>query len=420
MASTTITCNLPSGLSSPVLKLAAVGAPDTLVNGVGDTLTEQTNLKGWYAATVTEALADLHLATLEDSASNVLATGYVSLADDTGNYLVVEQCLLSVGAKPGELSISSGKVPATIAAGDLATDSITADVLQADAVAELQNGLATASALATVDGNVDAIRAVTDEIPDAGAMTSLAMALATVDGNVNSILEDTAEIGPAGAGLTNIHLPDQEMNITGNLSGSVGSVTGGINTAAGEITTLDGLDTAQDAEHDATQALLATIAAYIDTEVAAIKAVTDAIPDSGAMSSIATAAALATVDANVDSVLEDTAELQAAWTDGGRLDLLVDAIQEAIQATGVALSAATINTIADGLLDRTDGVEPASSGTSRTLRQALRLILAASVGKLSGAAGAQVMIRDPNDTKNRIVAAVDSSGNRTSVTLNDS
>ena len=37
---------------------------------------------------------------------------------------------------------------------------------------------------------------------------------------------DTAEIGVAGAGLTNINLPDQTMDITGNLSGSVGSVTG--------------------------------------------------------------------------------------------------------------------------------------------------------------------------------------------------
>lgn len=46
------------------------------------------------------------------------------------------------------------------------------------------------------------------------------------------ILVDTAEIGTAGAGLTNINLPNQTMdiigNITGNLSGSVGSVTGNI------------------------------------------------------------------------------------------------------------------------------------------------------------------------------------------------
>lgn len=47
---------------------------------------------------------------------------------------------------------------------------------------------------------------------------------------LSDILIDTAEIGVAGAGLTNINLPDQTMNIvgniTGNLSGSVGSVTG--------------------------------------------------------------------------------------------------------------------------------------------------------------------------------------------------
>lgn len=66
-------------------------------------------------------------------------------------------------------------------------------------IGEIQFGLATASALATVDTIVDAI------------------------------LINTDEIGVAGAGLTNINLPDQTMNIigdiTGNLSGSVGSVT---------------------------------------------------------------------------------------------------------------------------------------------------------------------------------------------------
>ena len=50
------------------------------------------------------------------------------------------------------------------------------------------------------------------------------------DGVLADILTDTAEIGVAGAGLTNINLPNQTMdivgNITGNLSGSVGSLTG--------------------------------------------------------------------------------------------------------------------------------------------------------------------------------------------------
>jgi hypothetical protein len=48
----------------------------------------------------------------------------------------------------------------------------------------------------------------------------------SIDGKADAILIDTSEIGVAGAGLTNINLPDQTMNITGNLSGSVGSISG--------------------------------------------------------------------------------------------------------------------------------------------------------------------------------------------------
>ena len=86
---------------------------------------------------------------------------------------------------------------------------------------------------------------------------------------------------------------------------------------------------------------LATIAGYIDTEVGAIKAVTDALPDAGALTTIGT----------------DTARLTAARAgaltdliDGGRLDLLIDAIKvitdalTAAAAAKLALSAAGIVT----------------------------------------------------------------------------
>jgi hypothetical protein len=94
--------------------------------------------------------------------------------------------------------------------------------------------LATAANLATVDAAVDAIKVVTDALPNAGALTSLATAaaLATVDSVVDAILVDTAEIGVAGAGLTAL----------------------------------------------ATQASVNTIDDFLDTEVAAIKAKTDNLP----------------------------------------------------------------------------------------------------------------------------------------------
>lgn len=78
----------------------------------------------------------------------------------------------------------------------------------------------------------------------------------------------------------------------------------------------------------------------------------------------------------------------------------------------VPLSATTDNAIADALLDRTAGVE-----TGMTVRQALRVILSAMAGKVSGAGTLTVTFRDTNDTKDRITATVDSSGNRTAVTL---
>lgn len=47
---------------------------------------------------------------------------------------------------------------------------------------------------------------------------------ATIAFNLSDIEAQTDDIGTAGAGLTNIDLPNQTMNITGTLSGSVGSV----------------------------------------------------------------------------------------------------------------------------------------------------------------------------------------------------
>lgn len=51
-----------------------------------------------------------------------------------------------------------------------------------------------------------------------------------------------------------------------------------------------------------------------------------------------------------------------------------------------------------------------------TLRKALRLIAAATAGKVSGAEGTTVTIRNPvADSKDRIIATVDASGNRSGV-----
>lgn len=57
--------------------------------------------------------------------------------------------------------------------------------------------------------------------------------------------------------------------------------------------------------------------------------------------------------------------------------------------------------------------------TGFTAEEMLRLISASAAGKLSGAGTTNIKIRDLSDTKDRIDATVDASGNRTVVTLDD-
>lgn len=198
-----------------------------------------------------------------------------------------------------------------------------------------------------------------------------------------------------GSGLTAINLPNQTMdivgNITGNLSGSVGSVTGNVGgtvatvtnltnlptipanwlTAAGTaadfgteigtavwangtrvltagtnialakgtgVTGFNDLSAAQvNAEVDTaiSDAALATAAnlATVDTVVDGIKAVTDALPDAGALTSLATAAALATVDGVADAIKLQTDQL--TFDAGGGVDAnITHVIGDAVQENG--------------------------------------------------------------------------------------
>lgn len=61
-----------------------------------------------------------------------------------------------------------------------------------------------------------------------------------LSGNTPQTGDSFARIGVAGAGLTNIDLPNQTMDITGNLSGSVGSVTGAVGSVTGAVGSVTG------------------------------------------------------------------------------------------------------------------------------------------------------------------------------------
>lgn len=114
------------------------------------------------------------------------------------------------------------------------------------------------------------------------------------------------------------------------------------------------------------------------------------------------------LDVAVSSRLSEADYTGAANGDIAAIKAKTDNLPGSPAATG---DIPTVNAVADALLDRTAGVE-----TGWTLRQALRVILAAVAGKLSGAATSTATIRNVGDDKNRIVATVDTDGNRTAVT----
>lgn len=134
----------------------------------------------------------------------------------------------------------------------LAANVITAASMNADASAEIADAVWDEDATAHQTGGTFG-----QAIGDPGADTNTIFKAvvtdatgATVGVDVVAIKAETAsiqtdtndlqtQIGTAGDGLTNINLPNQTMdivgNITGNLSGSVGSVTGAVGSVTGNV-----------------------------------------------------------------------------------------------------------------------------------------------------------------------------------------
>ena len=91
--------------------------------------------------------------------------------------------------------------------------------------------------------------------------------------------------------------------------------------------------------------------------------------------------------------------------------LQVEYTPSADSSRGAAIGASALDNVATTLLDFTDGVE-----ANLTMREGLRLMVAALSGKISGAATATVTIRNYGDDKNRITATVDAYDNRSNIT----
>jgi hypothetical protein len=122
-------------------------------------------------------------------------------------------------------------------------------------------------------------------------------------------------------------------------------------------------------------------------------------------------------------VLLDTAAADVAGLDGAAMRGTDSAALASIctEARLAELDAANLPTdvaARTGFKLASDGVDAIVAETGLNLRQAIVVIAAATVGKLSGAATTTITIKAAQEgATNRIVATVDADGNRSAVTL---
>jgi hypothetical protein len=334
------------------------------------TSTVALNIRGGEAATGVWIRGGNYNATPDVTGSGlVIATG-----TDSGNNGVHRSIILTKGATPTEGVSVTGNINAVL---DTVTTATTATNL---------------TNLPTIPSNW---------------LTAAGIAAGALDGKGNWNIGKTGYALTATTGLGN-----QTANITGTITTATNVTT--VNGLAANVITAASI--AADAITDAKVASDVTIASV----TGAVGSVTGNVGGNvtgsvGSISGITFPTNFASLGINASGHISRVTLVDnstAAPDSAGTTTLLTRLTStRAGYLDNIATAAPTSAQNAAALLDLTDGIE-----TNITPRGAFRLILAASAGKLSGAATSTVTIRNVGDTKNRLVASVDADGNRSAVT----
>lgn len=235
-----------------------------------------------------------------------------------------------------------------------------------------------------VGGLVDTVDNITNAV-EVGSLSSGGVT-AMEDAVWDAVMANHLDSGSTGAALNSAGSAGDPWGTT--LPGAYGAGTAGF---------IVGTNINATVSSRATQTSVDTLDDFVDTEVSAIKAVTDKL---------------------------DTALVQ----DGAVYQYTANALELApsggLDAAGVraaiGLASANLDTQLSGINTNVDAV-PGEVWTQTlegafTAVQLMRGISASTMGELSGASTTNVLIRDISDTKSRINATVDVDGNRTAVT----
>ncbi len=220
-------------------------------------------------------------------------------------------------------ALVSGRIDSSV--GAMATNTLTAAALATDAVTEIQTGLATSSALSTVDGNVTTILADTNDIQtrlpaalvsgrmdaSVGAMaanviTAAATAtdyLAEINAEADTALSDYGALKPTTAGRT------LDVSLTGEAGidwANIGSPTTTVNLSGTTVKTATDVETdTADIQSRLPASLVSgrmdsSVGAMASNTMTAAALATDAVTE--IQSGLATSSALSAVDAKIDII----------------------------------------------------------------------------------------------------------------------
>ena len=259
--------------------------------------------------------------------------------------------------------------------------------------------------LAEIAAETDAIAAPASAATIAAAVWDATTAAHVTAGTFGKLEKDTnTTIGAAGAGLTALgdtRLAELDAAVSSRLATSGYTAPDNSDIAAIKATIgdagagLTALGDARLADLDAAVSSRLATSGYTapdNSDIAAIKVKTDNLTAAPADETLiigATNAIMSRLGAPAGASV--SADIAAVKTD-------VDAVPTAIQN-------------ADGLLDRANALE-----TGLTMRQAWRFAMSVLGGKLSGAGtGTEVFRNAVQDSKTRVTATVDGSGNRTAI-----
>jgi len=373
---------LISGSNSGTTTLGALTVTGAQTNGstvfgntTMGTLT-QTGAASWGATTIaseaiTGALSVGTTTTLTGAVSLGSTLGITGVTTHTGNVVLSDGLTISApstlnragltvtgNGTGAAFALAAGATGKGIAITTTAGDGLSILPTAGDAIVATGNGTSkhgmriTGGTAGTSDGAsfIAGTGGVDIRGNQTGNLVGTVSTLTTYTGNTVQTGDSFARIGAAGAGLTAIDLPNQTMditgNITGNLSGSVGSVTGAVGSVTGAVGSVTG----------------------------AVGSVTGAVGSvTGAVGSV-TGLTAATVHADLDDI---QARLPAALTANGNMksslvEILTTALTETVgQLAGgfkkffnVAAPASTMDVLARVTL--TDTVTTYTGNTPQT------------------------------------------------------